>query len=101
MFLTRLKYIYLILVLTLSFAIALPAQAFTCRKLNNHSICIINIKRSAKYHWEYRADISVDGVKTPTEVYNCRDRLRVRKDGTIVFFESNGAGEFICNLLDK
>ncbi|MBF2007740.1 hypothetical protein ACF3DV_19765 [Chlorogloeopsis fritschii PCC 9212] len=101
MSLTRLKSICLVLVLILSFAIALPAQAFTCRNFNNHSICIINIKRSAKYHWEYRADISIDGVKRPTEVYNCRDRLRVRKNGTIVPFESNGAGELICNLIDK
>ncbi|MDM9381850.1 hypothetical protein QUB80_14190 [Chlorogloeopsis sp. ULAP01] len=101
MFLTRLKSIYLVLVLSLSFAVALPAQAFTCRNLNNHSICIINIKRSAKYHWEYRADVSVDGVKRPTEVYNCRDRLRVRKDRTIVPFDSNGVGELICNLIDK
>lgn len=95
------KYIALLLLVTLWFAVALPAQASFCRTSNNRVICIKSIKRSAKNYWEYRAAVSIDGVERPIEVYNCRDRLKIRPDGTIVRFESNGAGELICNLLKK
>ncbi|GAB4198823.1 MAG: hypothetical protein Fur006_48980 [Coleofasciculaceae cyanobacterium] len=67
------KYIAILLLLTLSFANAPPAEAALCRTSNDRLICILSIKRSAKNYWEYRAAISVDGVKRPIEVYNCRD----------------------------
>ncbi len=95
------KFIALLLLLTLSFAVALPAEASFCRNSNDHSICILSIKRSAKYHWEYRAAVSIDGVERPIEVYNCRDRLRVRKEGTVVPFEANGPGELICRFFQR
>lgn len=96
--LTRLKYIALVLMLALSFLVASPAEASICRHSNDHLICILSIKRSAKYYWEYRAAVSIDGVKRPIEVYNCRDRVRVRKDKTVVPFEPNSAGDIICSL---
>ncbi len=78
---------------------ALPAAASFCRQVNNHLICIVSIKRSAKYHWEYRAAVKIDGVPRPIELYNCRQRVRVRKDGQVVPFEPHGAGELICSTL--
>ncbi len=95
------KFIALVLFLTLSFVVALPAEASFCRNSNNHSICILSIKRSAKNYWEYRAAVSIDKVEQPIEVYNCRDRTRVRKDGIVVPFEPNGPGELICRFFQK
>ncbi|HAA28294.1 MAG TPA: hypothetical protein DCE56_12185 [Cyanobacteria bacterium UBA8553] len=95
------KFIALLLFLMLSFSIALPAEASFCRNSNEHLVCILSIKRSAKNYWEYRAAVSVDRVERPIEVYNCRARTRLRKDGAIVPFESNGAGELICRFFQK
>jgi biopolymer transport protein ExbD len=95
------KYIALLLFLMLSFAVALPAEASFCRNSNDRSICILSIKRSAKNYWEYRVAVSVDGVERPIEVYNCRDRVRVRQDGTLVPFEPNGPGELVCSFFQK
>ncbi|HEY9693546.1 MAG TPA: hypothetical protein V6D15_15155 [Oculatellaceae cyanobacterium] len=91
----------LLLLLALSFTVALPADASFCRNYNNRSICILSIQRSAKYYWEYRAAVSIDGVERPIEVYNCRDRTRLSKDGNLAPFEPNGAGDLICNLINK
>ena len=99
---TQFKYIgCFVLVLILFFAVALPVEALTCRHLNNHRICIIDIKRSAKYHWQYTAVVSVDGVKKPMQGYNCRDRSQIREDGTTKPFTLDGIGELICGLLEK
>lgn len=95
------KFIALLLFLTLSFTLALPAFASSCRNANDHLICIVSIKRSAKNYWEYRASVSIDGVERPIEVYNCRDRVRFRNDGTVVPFEPDGAGEFICSFFKR
>ena len=92
------KFIALLLFLTLSFGVALPAEASFCRNFNDRSICILSIKRSAKNYWEYRASVSVNGVERPIEVYNCRDRVRIRKDGVVVPFEPDGPGQIICNF---
>lgn len=91
------KFIALLLFLTLLFAVALPASASFCRNYNEHSICILSIKRSAKYYWEYRAVVSIDSVERLIEVYNCRARIRVRQDGTAVPFEPGDPGELICS----
>ncbi|MGJ3247748.1 MAG: hypothetical protein ACFE0I_16935 [Elainellaceae cyanobacterium] len=82
-------------------AIALPVQATElCRTINDQHICILDIKRSAKNYWEYRAVISIDGERKPMEVYNCRDRTKTQDDGTVVRFEQAGAGTLICRLLN-
>lgn len=97
----QVKFIAILLFLTLSFAVALPAEASFCRNSNEHLICILSIKRSAKNYWEYRTAISIDGVARPIEVYNCRARVRVRQDGIIVPFELNGPGQLICSFFQK
>jgi hypothetical protein len=79
--------------------VAFPAQALVCRTLGDRSVCIVRIQRSAKYHWEYRVALSIDGVVQPLERYNCRDRLRVQADGTRVSFDENGVGNLICRLV--
>lgn len=76
-------------------AIAAPI----CRMTPTHDICILSIKRSAKYHWQYRAAVNIDGQVRPVERYNCRRRVRIRKDGKVVPFETDGAGQLICTLL--
>ncbi|MDP8964108.1 MAG: hypothetical protein M3O33_09030 [Cyanobacteriota bacterium] len=96
------KYIiFPLLFLALSFAVALPAEASFCRNSNDHSICVLSIKRSAKNYWEYRAAISIDGVKRPIEIYNCRARVRICQDGTVVPFKSKGSGELICSFFQR
>jgi hypothetical protein len=95
------KCIALLLLLMLLFAIALPAEASFCHNSNDHSICILSIKRSAKNYWEYRAAVSIDGVEKPIELYNCREHVRVRTDGIVVPFEPNGAGELICSFFQR
>ncbi|ACK72352.1 conserved hypothetical protein [Gloeothece citriformis PCC 7424] len=92
------KYFTLLLLLILTLLITPPAQAALCRTLDGNQICIRYIKRSAKYHWEYRASVSINGVVTPIEKYNCRDRIKLTKNGTIIPFKANGAGELICSF---
>ncbi|AFZ11758.1 hypothetical protein Cri9333_0841 [Crinalium epipsammum PCC 9333] len=91
----------LLLLLVLSFTVALPADAAFCRNYNDHSICILSIQRSAKYYWEYRIAVSIDGVERPIEIYNCRDRTILSKDGSLAPFEPNSAGALICNFINK
>ena len=81
-------------------AVTLPAQASFCRN-SERLICILSIKRSAKNYWEYRAAVSINHVTRPIELYNCRNRLRVRQDGKVIPFQIHGAGELICNFFQK
>ena len=92
------KFIALILLLILFNAIALPAVAAVCRNYNGQRICIVDINRSAKNYWEYRATVTVDGVKRPQEVYNCRQKFKVEIDGTLVPFKPKDPGELICSF---
>jgi hypothetical protein len=96
-----LKY-FALLLLILSFLVALPAKATSiCRKYDDREICILSIKRSAKNYWEYRASVSIDKVKTPIEVYNCRDRIKVQADGKILPFERKDPGKLICSFFKQ
>ncbi len=77
-----------------------PVEASLCRNFNEHLICILTIKRSAKYYWEYRVSLSIDGVKTPVEIYNCRDKFKITKDKRMISFDEAQTGELICNLVN-
>ena len=90
-----------LLLLISFFWVALPAEASVCHNYQRREICIVDIKRSAKNYWEYRVIISVDGVKQPLEVYNCRDRTTVKKDGTVLQFGQNNPGEIVCRFFHK
>ena len=72
----------------------------TCRSYHHREICIISIKRSAKYHWEYRAEVRVDGQRRPREKYDCRRRERIKSNGRHLPFERFGAGDYICQTLN-
>ncbi|MEH1833456.1 MAG: hypothetical protein V7L29_15610 [Nostoc sp.] len=102
----RIKYVILALLLILFFTVAHPAFASVCRNYDvydglRHQICILSINRSAKNYWEYRATVSVDGVKRPTEVYNCRERVKVQRGGTVLPFEQKDPGEMICSFFNS
>ncbi|WP_392533531.1 hypothetical protein [Nostoc sp. C117] len=86
----------------------LPASASVCKNYDvydgvrlHHQICILSINRSAKNYWEYRAAVSVDGIKTPIEVYNCRERVKVQQDGTLLPFGQKSPGEMICSFFNS
>lgn len=102
------KYLAFSIVLILTFAAMLPAEAYTCRNYNGHQICILNIKRSAKNHWQYKASLSVDGVKLPIETYNCRDGqtlLRehpsIQNNGKVMPFAKDDVRQVICSFFKK
>jgi hypothetical protein len=86
--------------IVLTLTVAFPAEALVCRTLGDRSVCILRIQRSAKYHWEYRVALRIDGVEQPQERYNCRSRIRIQGNGTPVSFdEDEGFGEMICRLV--
>ncbi|MEA5517776.1 hypothetical protein [Limnoraphis robusta] len=96
------KFLTTILLLLL-FLLTFPqaSQASMCRTVNENRICILSIKRSAKYHWEYRASVSINGKQKPMEIYNCRRQTKIDGEGKTKRFEKNGAGELICSWLEK
>lgn len=85
---------------TLAIAPSASAAAL-CYTTTEHQICILDVRRSAKNYWEYRAIVQVDAEIRPVEVYNCRDRSRTRSDGKIVPFEPSGVGPLICRTLNR
>ncbi|MGM3307308.1 hypothetical protein ACSQ6I_15265 [Anabaena sp. WFMT] len=95
------RYLVILLLLIFSVSCTSPALANVCRHYNGHEICILSIKRSAKKYWEYRAAVSVDGVKTPVEIYNCHAKFKVNKDKTLTQFKENSPGEMICSFFQK
>lgn len=98
------RYKRLILLLSLVFwSVLMPvANAEMCGVRNGHQICILKLKRSAKYYWEYRATVSIDGQRQRNqEIYNCRDRTLTRKGKYPIPFKSNSPGELVCDLFQK
>jgi hypothetical protein len=94
----------LMLTLMLGFGLApRPAWAAPCRLVGAHQICVVRIKRSAKMPWEYRAQVTIDGVLQPRTVYNCRSRTR-RQRGRhqpTQAFQPDGPGPMICTLTQR
>ncbi|MBD2451754.1 hypothetical protein H6G76_32470 [Nostoc sp. FACHB-152] len=96
------KYFVLVLLLILSNFFPSPAYASSiCRNYDGHQVCILSINRSAKNYWEYRAIISVDGVKRPLEVYDCRQKIRIQQDGTVLPLKNKDPGQLICTFFKK
>ncbi len=103
---SRIRTVAFMFLLILILSVAHPAFASVCRNYDGydglrHQICILSIKRSAKNYWEYRATVSVDKVKRPTEVYNCRERVKVQEGVTILPFEQKDPGEMICSFFNS
>lgn len=72
-----------------------------CRARHAQEVCILQLKRSAKNYWEYRAKVSIDGEKQKNiEIYNCRDRTLTRK-GKYPIPLSGSPGELVCQTFQK
>lgn len=84
---------------------ALPAQARHCDHRSGHEICLERVRRSAKYHWRYRVEATVDGQRQPLTRYDCRDRTRTPLSGPhqghAENFTAGGIGDQLCRLLDR
>ena len=73
--------------------------ANACRSFGEHQVCVQSIRRSAQRYWEYRTVVSVDGIKQPLELYNCRDRIRTLAfDSSPVPFATGKTGDWICQI---
>jgi hypothetical protein len=78
---------------------ASSAYAAACRSMSQVMVCLVDVKRSAKYYWEYRVRISIDGVQQPMVRYNCRERIQTQPDGTTIAITDNSVGDWVCRLV--
>ena len=94
------NFFIIVLFIVASFLVALKTEANICKSWSGHQVCVVRMKRSAKYYWEYRTILSVDGNKRPEIVYNCRDFSYFKADKTKVYFQDdkNDLGNFVCRL---
>ena len=86
------KYLILIIFIFASFLIAPKTEANICKFWSGHQVCVLRIKRSAKYYWEYRTTLSVDGKKQPEIVYDCRYFSYLQPDNTKGYFDERPHG---------
>jgi hypothetical protein len=81
----------------LSILLTLP-----CTTLNNQTLCLQTLQRSAKNYWEYRVTLTLNTIPQPPELYNCRDRIITKnitkKDKSRVKFTPQDFSNFICRL---
>jgi hypothetical protein len=97
----RLKIVAIGIFSILTFLAPSPVHASVCRNDRDQLVCILSIQRSAKNYWEYRASVSVNGQVRPVEVYNCRQEVRISKNGLVVPFQVDRPGELICSFFKK
>lgn len=88
----------IVVLLTWSNFLDLPALAKNCYDFQEHTICIINIERSAKYYWQYKVDLSIDEDKQQRTIYDCRQQTKRVKNRDFISFKSGDVGYFICSL---
>ncbi|NEO86874.1 MAG: hypothetical protein F6J87_21840 [Spirulina sp. SIO3F2] len=62
----------LCLIVAFLFLTACTASPLYCSNRAGHQICIIELQRSAKNYWEYRAQTTLDGIRQPPVKYDCR-----------------------------
>ena len=67
-----------------------------CRTIDQHQVCIMTIKRSAKNFWEYNAAVSIDGKRGPKEPYNCRSHFKTNAQGRSEYFGKESIGSLVC-----
>jgi hypothetical protein len=98
------KYLRLFWLFLLVFWLGLMpmARADLCRDRFGQKVCILQLQRSAKNYWEYRAKVSLDGKKqVRREIYNCRDRTLTRPDKYPIPFKVNSPGELVCQMFEQ
>ncbi|MGK7932470.1 MAG: hypothetical protein AB4041_13705 [Microcystaceae cyanobacterium] len=78
-----------------------PAYALPCYHYHGNEICILRLKRSAKNYWEYRGSAKLNGKLLPNTIYNCRNRIKIFKNGDKLPFQPDGVGEFICQAIAR
>ncbi len=78
-----------------------PTPALSCYNYQGKEICLVSIKRSAKYYWEYRVITKIEGMTFPPIIYNCRNQVKTLPNGLSQPFEPKGVGNFICNKFSK
>lgn len=83
------------------FSLPGPAEAAICRNIQGRRICEASLNRSAKNYWEYRAIVTIDGARQPRETYNCRDKIRIQADGTVIPFQEGDPSPVVCRLYNK
>lgn len=81
----------------------LPAVAAQCQTVASQEVCILNLRRSAKNYWEYWAQLSINGVKQPERVYDCRVFAKVRSRNvppelTAETVKAESIGSLVCRL---
>ncbi|MBD2114444.1 hypothetical protein [Leptolyngbya subtilissima] len=67
-----------------------------CRDVERQQVCIETIKRSAKYTWEYRVVVSIDGKSRPVKRYDCRRPTGADQELATPYFEA-ALRQFICD----
>lgn len=82
----------------LLFSPSLSVLAATCRDYQGQKICILEIHRSAKYYWQYRVDLTVNGRRQPQTIYNCLEKTKQVKHKTVIAFTDDDPGILICSL---
>lgn len=70
---------------------SVPVYGMTCRTYGTEEICLVSIKRSAKYHWEYRAVLQINGQKQAQKLFDCRHNLE----------GANSQRKFVCSLIPQ
>lgn len=73
------------------------SAAILCRTVAGKQVCVESIKRSAKYHWEYRVVMNVDGERQTLKRYDCRQDNKLKQTSEKLS-EEGAIHQFICNL---
>ncbi|WP_404790061.1 hypothetical protein [Altericista sp. CCNU0014] len=84
-------------------AMALPAAAAQCQSIAGREVCVLNLRRSAKHYWEYWAQLSIDGIKQPERIYDCRVFSRgsssyIPPELTAETVKVESIGSLVCRL---
>jgi hypothetical protein len=71
-----------------------------CQPITGQTVCLQSIKRSAKYHWEYRVVVSIDGKARPAKRYDCRQPSAKLKASLPPEIQREKAiQQFVCGLV--
>lgn len=76
------------------------SASILCRNLEGQQACIETIKRSAKYAWEYRVVVSIDGKSQPVKRYDCRQPPQEVDQETGAALSEAAVQQFICDLVN-
>ncbi|MGG6241366.1 hypothetical protein ACQ4N7_22305 [Nodosilinea sp. AN01ver1] len=69
-----------------------------CQDVASHQVCLETIKRSAKYVWQYRVTVSIDGERQPVKYYDCRSFV-ISPDESTTPSNEVAIRQLICDLV--